>query len=65
MISLYPWEVWLSQPRVVLRRGREYHISQASMCQMTRNWASRLGVQIAVEDRGNRLIISRRGAKVA
>ncbi len=57
----YPWEIWFSAPRMVLRRGVDYHISQAMMYQTVRNNASRRALIVRVEDAGDAIIITNVG----
>ena len=53
----YPWEEWFGQPRVVIRAGVDYHVSQSMMYQMIRNRASKCGLKVNLEDIGNAIII--------
>lgn len=46
----YPWEVWFSQPRTVLVRGRDYHIDSLTMFQTIKNNATKYGVRVKVID---------------
>lgn len=53
----YRWEVWLSEPRTVLVRGRDYQCSQSTMSQTIRNNASKRGVRIHLTDLGDSLVL--------
>ncbi len=53
----YDWEAWFGQPRVVLHRGIDYHISQSMMYQTIQNNACRRGVRVKVRDQGSCIVI--------
>ncbi len=53
----YPWEVWFSQPRTVLVRGRDYDIDNLMMWQTIKNNASKYGVRVKVIDNDGGLIL--------
>lgn len=45
----YPWKQWLAKKRIVLVKGRDYHISMFSMRQMVLNKASKLRLSVETE----------------
>jgi hypothetical protein len=44
----YPWDVWLSKSKLILRRGRDYSCQPHSMAQQVRNAASARGILVSV-----------------
>lgn len=53
----YDWNAWFGQPRTVLHRGIDYHISQSMMYQTIVNSASKRGVRVKVKDQGSYMVI--------
>jgi hypothetical protein len=53
----YLWDKWFAEPRTVLVRNIDYHCSQSSMSQMTRNAASKRGLRVRLTDTGDSIII--------
>lgn len=47
---LYPWGLWFSRPRVVLRRGRDYGCPQGAFAQQIRNAARLHRVGVSLEE---------------
>lgn len=56
-VQQYPWDLWFSQPRTVLERGRDYRCSQSTMTQNVRNQAWRRGVSVKLTDCGNSIVM--------
>jgi transposase-like protein len=44
----YPWDRWLSQPRTILVRGRDYHCTTLGMVQQVRLRAYKSKVRVSV-----------------
>ena len=53
----YPWDVWLGQPRTVIKRGQDYKLSQSMMHQTVRNRASQRGISVSLDDLGDSIVI--------
>lgn len=56
-IAKYRWADWLSNPRTVLVRGKDYHTSQSTMTAMIRNAASHRRVRVRLKDCGDSIVI--------
>lgn len=53
----YPWELWLAGGRISLKRGRDYDVSQSTICQTVRNNASQRGLRVRLQDVGDGITI--------
>ena len=53
----YNWDTWFDRPITVLRRGVHYMCPQSTMANSIRNAASRMGLSVSVEDRGDSIVM--------
>lgn len=56
-VRKYPWEQWFALPYILLKYGKDYHISQSMMYQTVRNNARRYGVRVKIKDTNTSLIV--------
>jgi hypothetical protein len=53
----YDWDTWFDRPVTILRRGVHYQCPQSTMANSIRNAASRMGLSVSVEDRGDSIVM--------
>lgn len=53
----YRWDEWFRRGRMALLLGTHYECSQSSIVAMVRNAASKRGLSVCVQDRGDHVIV--------
>ena len=46
--AIYKWKEWFRRKRFILRKGKEYQVTDVAMNQMVRNEASRRGLSVTI-----------------